>query len=266
MKKQIIYSLLALTTVCLGACNNNDEIDTANSIFSTEPLERNAFDYWLLDNYTYPYNIDAYVELAGMDFLRVYVPKTFHLIGSPAYESSGNMVLGTAEGGKKITLYNVNDLNIKKNNIEKLNEYYFETMHHEFAHILHQKRNFDPSFNRISEGKYVGADWYYYMTAQGAMPRTDDVAWSDGFVTAYAMSQSNEDFVENIAMYVTHTQAYWDNMMTAAGESGAAIINKKFTIVYNYMRDTWGIDLNELRKIVLRRQQEITEIDLSTIQ
>ena len=47
MKKQIIYSLLALTTVCLGACNNNDEIDTANSIFSTEPLERNAFDYWL---------------------------------------------------------------------------------------------------------------------------------------------------------------------------------------------------------------------------
>ena len=303
IKKHISYSLLALTTVCLGACNNNDEIDTANSIFSTEPLERNAFDYWLLDNYTYPYNIDfmyrmkdiesdhkynlvpadydkavalskiikhvwmdAYVELAGMDFLRVYVPKTFHLIGSPAYESSGNMVLGTAEGGKKITLYNVNDLNIKKINIEKLNEYYFETMHHEFAHILHQKRNFDPSFNRISEGKYVGADWYYYMTAQGAMPRTDDVAWSDGFVTAYAMSQSNEDFVENIAMYVTHTQAYWDNMMTAAGESGAAIINKKFTIVYNYMRDTWGIDLNELRKIVLRRQQEITEIDLSTIQ
>ena len=207
MKKQLIYFLLALTAVCLGACNNDDEIDTAHSIFSTEPVERNAFDDWLLDNYTYPYNIDfmyrmkdiesdhkynlvpadydkavalskiikhvwmdAYVELAGIDFLRVYVPKTFHLIGSPAYESSGNMVLGTAEGGKKITLYNVNDLNVKKINIEKLNNYYFETMHHEFAHILHQKRNFDPSFNRISEGKYVGADWYYYMTAEEPCP------------------------------------------------------------------------------------------------
>ena len=161
MKKQLIYFLLALTAVCLGACNNDDEIDTAHSIFSTEPVERNAFDDWLLDNYTYPYNIDfmyrmkdiesdhkynlvpadydkavalskiikhvwmdAYVELAGIDFLRVYVPKTFHLIGSPAYESSGNMVLGTAEGGKKITLYNVNDLNVKKINIEKLNNYY----------------------------------------------------------------------------------------------------------------------------------------------
>ena len=67
MKKQIIYSLLALTTVCLGACNNNDEIDTANSIFSTEPLERNAFDYWLLDNYTYPYNIDFMYRMKDIE-------------------------------------------------------------------------------------------------------------------------------------------------------------------------------------------------------
>ena len=51
MKKQLIYFLLALTAVCLGACNNDDEIDTAHSIFSTEPVERNAFDDWLLDNY-----------------------------------------------------------------------------------------------------------------------------------------------------------------------------------------------------------------------
>ena len=80
------------------------------------------------------------------------------------------------------------------------------------------------------------------------------------------MILSFDDFVEYIVMYVTHSQAYCDNMLTAAGDAGAAIINKKFTIVYNYMRDTWGIDLNELRKIVLRRQQEITEIDLSTIQ
>ena len=39
MKKQLIYFLLALTAVCLGACNNDDEIDTAHSIFSTEPVE-----------------------------------------------------------------------------------------------------------------------------------------------------------------------------------------------------------------------------------
>ena len=41
-----------------------------------------------------------------------------------------------------------------------LNEYYFQTMHHEFAHILHQTKNFDPSFERITENSYVGSDWY----------------------------------------------------------------------------------------------------------
>ena len=67
MKKQLIYFLLALTAVCLGACNNGDEIDTAHSIFSTEPMERNAFDDWLLDNYTYPYNIDFMYRMKDIE-------------------------------------------------------------------------------------------------------------------------------------------------------------------------------------------------------
>ena len=301
MKKIVIYLLALTLTGCLWSCD--DDKPSGHSIFDTTVGPENEFEEWLLYNYVYPYNIEvkykmedieadmkytlapampdkcialakavkylwleAYDEVVGLTFTRTYTPRVIHMIGSGAYNTNNTVVLGTAEGGLKITLYKVNDIDPEHVTAAQLNDAYLKTMHHEFAHILHQKRNFDPSFNRISEGKYVGADWYYYMTAQGAMPRTDDVAWPDGFVTAYAMSQSNEDFVENIAMYVTHTQAYWDNMMTAAGESGAAIINKKFTIVYNYMRDTWGIDLNELRKIVLRRQQEITEIDLSTIQ
>ena len=103
---------------------------------------KNDFDRWLDDNYLAPYNvsfkyrmediesdmkynlvpaaydksvalakivkhvwIDAYNEVAGPDFLRTYIPRTIHLIGSPAYDNSGTMVLGTAEGGAKITLY-----------------------------------------------------------------------------------------------------------------------------------------------------------------
>ena len=38
--------------------------------------------------------------------------------------------------------------------------------------------------------------------------------------------------------------------------------NQKFTIVYNYMLETWGINLDDLREIVLRRQQEIPELDM----
>ena len=206
--------------------------------------------------------MEAYTELAGPNFVRSYVPKTFHLIGSPAYDSSGTMVLGTAEGGKKITLYNVNDLDVNEIDIDLLNKYYFETMHHEFAHILHQKRNYDPSFERICEGKYIGTDWYQESDRDGGNTN----AWKQGFVTAYAMSEAREDFVENIAMYVTHDEAYWNTMLAKAGETGANIINEKFAIVYNYMFETWGIDLNDLRAIVLRRQQEIPELELNTIE
>lgn len=85
--------------------------------------------------------LEAYDEATGNpNFLRQYIPKTIHFIGSPAYEDNGTMVLGTAEGGMKITLYNVNDINPDQIDINLLNDYYFQTMHHEFAHILHQTK------------------------------------------------------------------------------------------------------------------------------
>ena len=56
MKKYYIYILTAVLPILWGACNNGDDIDTKHSIFSTEPVEHNGFDEWLLANYTYPYN------------------------------------------------------------------------------------------------------------------------------------------------------------------------------------------------------------------
>ena len=205
--------------------------------------------------------LEAYDEATGNpDFLRQYIPKTIHFIGSPAYEDNGTMVLGTAEGGMKITLYNVNDINPDKIDINLLNEYYFQTMHHEFAHILHQTKNYDPAFDRITENAYIGSDWY--------MVGANRNAWQQGFVTSYAMSESREDFVENIAVYVTNTESYWNNMLQSAGERGRALIKQKFEIVYSYMEQTWGINLDELRDIVLRRQDDIANgnVDLSIIE
>lgn len=77
------------------------------------------------------------------------------------------------------------------------------------------------------------------------------------------MSESREDFVENVANYVIHDQAYWDYMLSKAGSEGAALIQQKFTIVYNYMKETWGIDLNKLRTVVLRRQNDVLSLDLT---
>ena len=115
--------------------------------------------------------------------------------------------------------------------------------------------------------------WYKIIRAQfviytdpetgSTSGRTLQQAWKAGFVTPYAMSESREDFVENVANYVIHDQAYWDNMLSKAGSEGAALIQQKFTIVYNYMKETWGIDLNKLRTVVLRRQNDVLSLDLT---
>lgn len=309
MKRYIAYVLWALAVpLQFTSCHNDADIDYENSIFTdSSDEESSAFDKWVTSNYTNPYNInlkyrmedkesdmthvlvpasyeksvalakivkhvwlEAYDEATGNpNFLRHYVPKTLHFIGSPAYENNGTMVVGTAEGGMKITLYNVNDIDPAAVDIDMLNRYYFQTMHHEFAHILHQTKNFDPAFERITESDYVGSDWYIKTdpVTGKTSSRSNEDAWKEGFVTAYAMSEAREDFVENIAMFVTHTQAYWDNMLANAGDTGRALIQRKFEIVDAYMQDTWGIDLEELREIVLRRQNEIAEgkIDLSVI-
>ena len=293
MKKYYIYILTAVLPILWGACNNGDDIDTKHSIFSTEPMEHNGFDEWLLANYTYPYNVDfkyrmqdiesdhkynlvpadydksvalakiikhvwmeAYTELAGPAFLRSYVPKTFHLIGSPAYDSSGTKVLGTAEGGKKITLYEVNSLDFENVDIEVLNEYYFKTMHHEFAHILHQTKNYSTDFNTISAGKYTGPGW---------MNITDQEARQMGFVSNYASTETQEDFVETIAIYVTYTKAQWQNILNEAGEAGAAIILQKFEMVKEYLAESWGIDIDMLHNIVQEREENIGDLDLGTL-
>ncbi len=309
MKRYIVYSLLALIiSLSSASCNQDTGIDYGNSIFTGDTeTEQSAFDQWVTSNYTNPYNVllkyrmedkesdmthvlvpatyeksvvlakiikhvwlEAYDEATGNpNFLRHYVPKILHFVGSPAYEDNGTMVVGTAEGGMKITLYNVNDIDTENIDIDMLNEYYFQTMHHEFAHILHQTKNFDPSYERITENAYVGSDWYLKTDpiTGATSSRSNKDAWKEGFVTAYAMSEPREDFVENIAMYVVNTETYWNNMLANAGVTGRDLIERKFDIVYDYMLQTWGIDLDQLRMIVLRRQNEIAngELDLSVI-
>ena len=102
---------------------------------------------------------DAYAEVAGPDFVKANTPRVLQFIGSLAIENNGTVVMGTAEGGYKITLYNVNNLGsaIKLDDYDALNQWYFTTLHHEFQHILNQKKPYDTSFDLISEGNYVSS-------------------------------------------------------------------------------------------------------------
>lgn len=163
----------------------------------------NAQDLALLTKYLW---YDSYDELTGKDFIKSYGPRILHLVGSPAYNpNSGTETLGLAEGGLKVTLFKVNEMDLT--DINMLNEYYFRTMHHEFGHILHQTKSYPTEFNLLSTGRYDESSWQQKQPGYVA---------SLGFVTPYASSQAREDFAESIANYLTRTQDQLDLIMWMA--------------------------------------------------
>ena len=293
MKKIYLLVLAAILSLSFASCSEDNPSE--DSIFQNKAVKRDNFDKWLLDNYTYPYNIDfkykmediysdmkyhlvpadsaksaklaiiakylwfdAYAESVGSDFVKENVPRVIHLIGSAAYNSGdGTMVLGTAEGGLVITLYMVNRLtDATLRDYATLNEYYFHTMHHEFTHILNQKIPYDENFQHISEGNYVSGDWYQIQQGE---------ANQRGFVTPYAMSEPIEDFAEMLSVYVTTSPSDWQALMRRAGSKGAPYIQAKLDIIRSYMKDSWNLDIDKLRSIVLRRASEINQLDLNKL-
>ena len=297
MKKYLYIAMLGLA-VCLGlgSCSEDAPSDPTN--FPTTPVERNAFDQWLLKNFTYPYNVsflykmkdiesdmtknlvpadsakstklaiiikylwfDAYAEAIGPDFIKENVPRVIHLIGSPAFNSNGTIVLGTAEGGQKVTLYTVNSLTDKNlKDYSYLNDYYFHTMHHEFTHILNQKIAYNKSFDKVTASGYVSGDW----------TNVEDMdAQKKGFVTAYAMEEGKEDFAEMLSTYVTSTPTQWEKILSTAGANmvdetltARQAIEQKLSIVRDYMSKSWGLDIDKLRDAVLHRGNELSSLDL----
>ena len=204
-----------------------------------------SFDSWLKDNYLETYNIDfvykmrdistdmnynlvpvtlndgidmamltkylwldAYKDVAGIEFMNEYGPRIIHLVGSPAYNpASGTMVLGLAEGGIKITLYRGNSLDYR--DVEMMNEFYLKTMHHEFAHIFHQTKTVPRDFRELSAVNYDPLGW---------QDRDSLVAYSMGFVSNYGSSAVHEDFVEIIANYIVKADSTWNQMLDDASK------------------------------------------------
>ncbi len=218
--------------------------------------------------------LDAYIECAGGDFLRKNSFRVFQLIGSPQYNAQGSITLGTAEGGIQVTLFRVNELDIENIYVNSedpyrphyelpldLNYWYFHTMHHEFCHILTQQKEYSTEFRAISAGNYQSSGWV----------NVEDIdAAKMGFVTGYASGEYNEDFAEIYSTYVTSSDQAWKtilkNAVVGEDESGKIAIEAKLELVRSYFADSWGIDLDDLREIVLRRSSEAADLDLKNLQ
>lgn len=209
---------------------------------------------------------DVYDKVVTSDpnFMKKTSPRIIHLIGSPQVNAAnGTITLGLAEGGLKVSLFKVNDMDV--NSFEALNEYYFHTMHHEFTHILHQTKTYPKEFDQLSVGHYDALGW---------QNRDSRATASLGFVTPYASSQPREDFAEVVSNYITMTDAEWTNLLKTASEpweesdngsailgdaandkiDGKALIEQKLDIARTWLRDAWQLDLDELRAEVQKRQ------------
>jgi substrate import-associated zinc metallohydrolase lipoprotein len=282
-------------TVTNWSCTE-DEIDKNNSIFENpDPATQTEFDKWLLTNYTYPYNmvlkykmqdiessmtyelvpatvekaiafaklikhlwIEVLDDVAGPAFTKTYIPRIIHLVGSGAYNTNNTVLLGTAEGGLKITLFRVNDLDPETVTASLLVDRYLKTMFHEFAHILHQTKNYSEEFAKISNANYVSDDW-------SSSTNTEAMAYELGFVSRYSRKEANEDFVEMFAIFIVRGQDYWNNILRKAGDSGAAIINQKFEILQTYLKTAWNIDIYELRRTFESRTASMHLLDLKNL-
>lgn len=285
-----LYSILLLSSLLLFSCSE-DALET-DSVFVDKTVDKNDLDNYIENTFTKDYNIaivykfveaesdlnynlspshyessvrmtkllyylgiEPYDKITGSKaFINAYFPKLLNYIGSPAYRNNGTFVLGTAEGGTKITLYALNSLDeTSATDSEFLNRFYFHTMHHEFAHILHQTRDYPSSFNQIAGSGYVADAWSDIYS--------DATAVAEGFISAYASKEANEDFVETYSFYITLTPNQWEQRINAGGAAGREKIEAKLEIVRTYFMNVWNIDLDELRDDIVARQASLPDFD-----
>ena len=283
---------LLLSVGAISSCSK--DTPSGATIFPTTPVARKTFERWLLKNYTNPYNIDfqyklkdgetdltynlvpadsaktaklamitkflwfdAYNEVVGPDFLKESAPRIIVAVGSSAYTRQRTEVVGSAEGGYKVTLNKINALTDELlHDYSAMTEYYFHTMHHEFTHILNQRKPYNPAFDLVTQSGYVSGNWLNVSTRD---------ARRAGFISPYAMMNGAEDFAEMLSFYVTYTPQAWQAILDEAGTRGANLINQKLTLIKEYTQSSWGLDLDQLRDVVIRRGGQVATLDLSKL-
>ncbi|MBB6498768.1 substrate import-associated zinc metallohydrolase lipoprotein [Pedobacter cryoconitis] len=142
--------------------------------------------------------IDPYNAETGSDlFMKTYSPKQLILAGSPILTKDGNGINGLAEGGLDILLSDINSTDPKdKAKVSDL----LHLIHHEFTHILNQKKAYTTDFNVITPSDYI-ADWYNSPVNPLAL----------GFISGYARKEPVEDFAETVSWMLTWGKDYYEN-------------------------------------------------------
>lgn len=306
MKRIFITIIITVAAVlAVSSCNRKDDLNP-QSIITADKVQYTPFDLWLNQNFVNTYNIqfkyryetieadynyytvpadydnaiilahlvkylclEAYDVAGSIEFTRANFPKLIFCIGEWEYKNNGTMILGTAEGGRKILLAGVNYLGQYVKNVSDLNHYYFKTIHHEFTHILNQTKDMPTSYQFVTPADYVADEWSSDMF-DTAVKEDGSGYLQKGFISAYAQHSYTEDFAEMLSMYVCYSDEQWNEWLTQADSNdcgGSELINSKLSLVKAYMNDSWGIDLDKLHRAVQERQKNVAagKIDLTSI-
>lgn len=198
--------------------------------------------------------IEPFTDVAnGNRFFRSHVPAEIILIGSTMYNADGTVTLGTADAGARITLTEVNFVNVDDQSwvFRQLG-----TIYHEFAHIVHQRYNLPPAWQEISPQGYTSLGSWYNLTDEEALQR--------GFVSPYGTSTFNEDFAEVVAFLLFRPDFFTryiedePNCATvdcAARNEGRAMLRRKYNAVLEHYEQNTGVDLLQVRAIIQSKLQ-----------
>ena len=282
MKSLQTFLFIFSCTVTMLSCRKDDISGNADNIagLGGDTWVKGPIDEWILSNLTVPYNvavkykwdqsemefnkiivppdedkilpvlsavkqvwIDNYVAETNELFMKKYCPKFFVLAGSASWNMDGTITLGQAEGGRKILLYQLNDFRVKGMDGYQPSDSFtvkqmFHTIEHEFAHILHQNVMYPQEFKQVSVGNYT-SNWNNV---------SDEAANELGFISAYAMSFPDEDFVEMTSMMLVEGRNWFNAMVNGlADEEAQTKLRQKEAIVVNYFKDVWNINFYSLQ-------------------
>ncbi|RYY35996.1 MAG: hypothetical protein EOP46_08045 [Sphingobacteriaceae bacterium] len=273
-KKYFINLLIVLLIITVSACKKEGTLNANLDAIDRNETAKTDLDRWIDDNYVKPYNIEVkyrwdafelnlskdmtppdesqvipamqtvtdvwirpYETVGGADFMKVNTPKQFVLVGSPQFNGDGTITLGTAEGGRKVVLYVINNFN--KTNTQNVKQM-IQVIQHEFTHILNQKIAFDPAFILITKSDY---------TANWNIPSLDE-ARSLGFITQYSRSNPIEDFAEMVSNMLMMGSFEYNNIVNALPADPRTKLRKKEQLVVEYFKTAWNIDFYALQQAV----------------
>ena len=135
----------------------------------------------------------------GEILMKKYSPRIIHLIGSKNVNpNTQTEVLGETSNGIMITLFRGNTLDV--NNLPYCNEYFFQTMHHEFGHMLCSKHVVPTEYRSLTPGIYDALSW---------QETSDSVALGQGCISDYSRNNYEDDFVEMYSVFLTSTDQQW---------------------------------------------------------